>query len=96
MTATEVLEWVTERYGEPTIQHANGVFIYVVGVYGGVAIGCGSDTSSAVCDLYLDLHGHDRRGDVPPPSQVWEQERRQRRAKRLTATTRKQEGRDDG
>jgi hypothetical protein len=86
MSATEVLGWVEAHYGKCFVTHANGVFVAAVSLYEArVAIGCGSDASGAVCDLYLELHGTDRRADVPPPSQPWERKRRERRASRREA-----------
>lgn len=89
MSVIEVLEWITERYGPPCVTHAHDVFVAAVPVMGAglkerssIAFGCGYDTSSAVCDLYLDLHWDDRRADVPPAARSWERERRQARVER--------------
>ena len=77
MSKAQVLAWIKERYGEPTITEANGVHVAVVPLYRGVAIGCGSTLGDAICDLRLELNPHADR--IPDPPQQWERARRARR-----------------
>lgn len=88
----ETLADVEQAYGKVTMTHANGVFIAVVPVMGGIAIGCGSGPGNAVYDLICDLTipNSDARPKAPF-RQVWEIERRQRMDGRTGAEARVRE-----
>jgi len=79
MDAVALLDEITRMYGEPKATHANGVFVLVVPVMGGVAIGCGSSTGNAVWDLHCDLSLPSARHRVTGLHlQPWEVQRRLR------------------
>lgn len=80
MNPTQILKWITSLYGEPQLQHANGVFVAAVPLLaGGVAIGCGSCATNAIGDLYCELNLPTARGPLNGfRFQPWEKERRER------------------
>lgn len=75
-----ILEGIKFHFGEPTVAHANGVFVAVVTFDGFVSIGMGSSQAQALYDLYCDLTGPigEPVFTRPPNSRRWERERRTR------------------
>lgn len=73
-TIADIEKW----YGPVQLTHANGVFIAVVPLMGGVSIGCGSSVNNAIYDLCCDLQFPESRTAKEPRRQPWEIERRNR------------------
>ena len=76
----QILAWIEDRYGKPITNHANGVHVAVVRIYGGLSIGMGSSKAQALYDLYCDLTDIEFRKSFTRPlnARRWELERRER------------------
>lgn len=79
MNETHLRAWITGRYGPITETFAGCVFVAVVPLLKGVAIGCGSSRACALYDLYCDLYlPASRESLVGAVRQQWEIDRRDR------------------
>ena len=74
----QILAWIEDRYGKPITNHANGVHVAVVRIYGGLSIGMGSSKAQALYDLYCDLTTKRESFARPLNARRWELERRER------------------
>lgn len=74
----QILAWIKDQYGEPTMSYANGVHVAVVRIYDGVSIGMGSSKDQSLYDLYCSLTYQRNLFSRPPNCKRWEVSRRYR------------------